>query len=375
VRRRQGRDQGNVTVFVLLVMTTIIGVGAMVVDVGSLYAEGRQLQNGAEAGALAVAATCATTGCDPAAAAPLADANAGDDAAAVKLASGAVCGTAPGLTACSGDSSRPRFGCRPVSGSAPYVEVRTTTRNADGTTEMPPMLARLVGVTTGTEVGTCARAAYGAPTGLTSQLPLTISYCDWSRLVGESGLSTPPPYPPFPPSDGWFDLLTNPTSDHVRVWSKTNTALASPCTGPAGQQLPGGFGWIDTAEDLNTSATGCAATTDTSGNAGSDPGASTPSECNLAPLLGQLIYIPIFDTETGTGNTASYHIMGYAAFYMTGYSFTGGDFGYVAPLTDRPCTPSEGMCISGYFTAALVPSTGGSIGGPSMGVTIIRMTG
>lgn len=368
-------DQGNITVLVLVMMTAILGVGAIVVDVGALYAEGRQLQNGAEAAALDVARTCATTGCDPSVAGPLADLNAGDDVAEVDVAAGAVCGTAPGLPACPSGDQRPRYDCQPVVGTASYVEVHATTRNPDGSEKMPNPFARLVGHTGGTTVGACARAAYGAPTGLTAQLPLVISYCDWKRLTDQSGLSDPPPYPEFPPSDGFFDPVTNPTSDHVRVWSKTNTAQASPCTGPAGQQVPGGFGWIDTEEDLDSSATGCAATTDTSGNVGSDPGASAPAGCDLAPLLGTLIYVPVFDIDAGTGNTAYYHITGYAAFYMTGYSFTGNDYGYSAPLTGRPCETNEGMCITGYFTAALAPAPGAALGGPSMGITVIKMTG
>ncbi len=355
-----------------LVVLGLAGLGALMVDVGELHAEGRQLQNGAENAALDVAATCviSTTGCDTAAATPMTNSNANDGTSSPYL----VCGTGPNLSACPSAPQRPRFDCRPPSGSAPYAEVRTSTRRPDGGQVLPGWFIRLVNPDyTGTTVTACARASYGAPTGLTSQVPLVISYCDWRALTGAAGLSDPPPYPPFPPHSGWFHPTTNPGSEHIRVWSKTNTDLAGSCTGPAGQAVPGGFGWVDTSEDLDGSSSGCEATTDTSGNVSSDPGASGPTDC-LAPYLGKLIYVPVYDESAGTGTDATFHIMGYAAFYLTGYSFPGSS-GYVAPLSSRPCKPAEGNCISGFFTAALAPADGGEIGGSSMGVTIIRTTG
>ena len=44
-------------------LVVLLGVGALVIDVGALYAERRQLQNGADAAALAVAADCAEGDC------------------------------------------------------------------------------------------------------------------------------------------------------------------------------------------------------------------------------------------------------------------------------------------------------------------------
>lgn len=376
VRGQSEGERGAVAVLFAVLVLTMAGIGALMVDVGLSYVEGRQLQSGAENGALAVARTCALNStCDTSAAAPLANANANDAAADVYT----ICGTATGLVGCgSSRPQRPRFDCPPASGAGQYVEVRTSTRQADGSTVLPGTLSRLLpGPPPGTLVQTCARAAYGAPTGLATELPLTISYCDWRKLTQSAGhLSQPPPYPPYPPSSGWFDPVTNPTSEHVRVWSKTNTDKAGSCTGPAGQALPGGFGWVDTTRDADTSSSGCRATTNADGTVGSDPGASVPNNCpSLSSLLGKVISVPVYGEATGTGNTGTFKITGYAAFYLTGFSFTGQDRGWVAPLTDRPCEANEGLCISGYFTADLDEAPGGTIGGPSMGVTIIRVTG
>ena len=44
-------------------LVALIGVGALVIDVGRLYVERRDLQNGADAAALAVAQDCAAGDC------------------------------------------------------------------------------------------------------------------------------------------------------------------------------------------------------------------------------------------------------------------------------------------------------------------------
>ena len=57
--RHDDDERGAVLVWVALMLTVLIGVGALVIDAGALYTEKRQLQNGADAAALAVAADCA----------------------------------------------------------------------------------------------------------------------------------------------------------------------------------------------------------------------------------------------------------------------------------------------------------------------------
>ena len=61
--RNHDDDRGAVLVWVALMLVVLLGIGALVIDVGALYAERRQLQNGADAAALAVAADCAEGDC------------------------------------------------------------------------------------------------------------------------------------------------------------------------------------------------------------------------------------------------------------------------------------------------------------------------
>ena len=53
--RRDERGAVGVLVAVLLAGGVLLGLGAMVIDVGQLYQERAQLQNGADAAAVAVA--------------------------------------------------------------------------------------------------------------------------------------------------------------------------------------------------------------------------------------------------------------------------------------------------------------------------------
>lgn len=336
-----------------LCLVLLFAAGTLAVDIGAVYTEGRQLQNGAENAAVAVARTCAppSTVCSPGAAPALADANANDGSAAVTE----VCGTGPGLPACSPATARVRFDCGPVTGSAPYVQVRTGTSGATGD-RVPTYFARgLNPPPDGLNVRACARAAYGAPLSLTAELPLTLSYCQWNAVTGNGTTFATPPFSPSHPA-------------HQVVFIKGSDG-AGTCTGPAGAQLPGGFGWL--------SATGCTATTssvDGQDVASSDPGAAGPSNCDVSGFLGRPLAVPVFEDAQGTGAGATYRIAGYASFYLTAYQFNGSHRARL-PGYPWPCTVPQGQCISGFFTAAVAPALDAELGGPSMGATIIRVTG
>jgi Flp pilus assembly protein TadG len=56
--RRGRRERGAVAVVVAISMVVLMGFVAISVDVGSIYSDRQQLQNGADAGALAIAESC-----------------------------------------------------------------------------------------------------------------------------------------------------------------------------------------------------------------------------------------------------------------------------------------------------------------------------
>lgn len=373
-----GDDRGavGVLVAVLIAAGVMFGMTAVVVDVGGIYAERAQLQNGADAGALALAKACAlgspecSSSTEPdGTAGQYANSNSKDSASNVEL----VCGF---------DIGALLLPCPSVSGSmttcpvevpeSEYVDVYTSTRTAEGSTLLPPSFAHtLVGneYSDGVTVGACARATWGAPSGANT-IAMTISLCEWWVATGgtTAGPAAEPDYapqPPYPP---------NPDPSYDRVMRLHSTKTESDCTGgPAGSDGPGMFGWVDDPDaDCSTHVEDEWYDTDT--------GTDFPSPCEkvLADAWESRtpLYIPIYDnTDEETGSRGSYHLEGFAAFVVTGYHLTGdpkrGRSDWLNPAND--CTGSE-RCINGFFTQDLIPGPG-TTGGPDMGLTMIQLTG
>jgi len=364
--RRLRRDDGVIAVIVAICMVVLLGIATIVVDVGSLYAERRQLQNGADAAALAVAigcaraASCPSTSSAMATATQYADANANDNQTTVTQ----ICGTAAGLTPCSPAAPIGSWDCpaQPTSGplaTAPYVMVRDQTLT-NGSTLMPSIFAKaIVPGYNGTTVKACARAGFGAPSSA-HVIAVTESLCEWNAATSNGTNYAPaPPYPP------------NPAVSYDRVIYLHTTSKAGSCpAGPSGFDLPGGFGFLD--DPTNT----CSTTVSTSGTYNDNTGVSASQACKTALAAAQagkyIIYLPIYNSVTGTGANGVYTLQGFAAFVLTGYHLPG--FSAASWLTGKvPCSGSD-KCISGFYTQGLVPA-GGTVGGPSMGAMVIQLTG
>jgi hypothetical protein len=367
VRRRQDAGAIAVLVTILLAGGVLLGMAALTIDVGALYGERRQLQNSSDAGALSLAqdcsvgaAACTTSG---AGIAGLVDDNDTSDGttniAGICIHKG---GTSTGQ--CTGGGALAN--CLPVpSGIDNYVEVRTSTRTSSGGTLLPPFFAQaLVGGYSGTTVGACSRVAWGSPGGL-STIPLTISDCEFDLYVGNPAKFAPPP--PYPPSLG--ATWPNANWEHVIAFHDSTMALANSCpTGQAGSDTPisGGFGWLQSVN--------CQVSSDTGDWLPAKPGNSPGNDCpDLAAFYGKLLQIPIYDgTNFGNGANGQYHIEGYAAFVLTGYSFPG--MSKPSLITNKDICRSNVSCISGFFTK-IDTDGGGDLNGPPMGITIIRMAG
>lgn len=132
--RRLRDDAGAVTVLVaLLLPVVLLGMAALALDVGSMYVQKRQLQNGADAAALGVAGDCASQPltCTQGTASTTANTFANRNANAGPGNFGAataplLCGTITGLTPCpSGEAPDPAL----IEGF-PYVKARTNASNA-----------------------------------------------------------------------------------------------------------------------------------------------------------------------------------------------------------------------------------------------------
>ena len=152
------------------------------------------------------------------------------------------------------------------------------------------------------------------------------------------------------------------------IYFHDTTGAAHCNAGPSGADLPGGFGWLSVGS-------GCAAQIDDQSWINDNTGNSIPNACKsiLPTLVGTTIFLPVFDNANGlTGANGRYHISGFAAFYLTGYSFPSDRVSSVASGI-RFCTPSQ-SCVYGWFTQALAPA-GGATGGTPRGTSVVQLVG
>lgn len=325
VRARSSDERGAAGVTVVVMMLVLIGAGAMAVDVGQIYSERAQLQNGADAGALAVALSCKNGSCNSSLADDLANSNSKD------AASKAV-----------------------VDYSVP-AQVTVTTSTINGSSSfLTNLFANAINagpVTVG------AQATAGAmPLSSGSGFPLALS-------------------------DNCYNLTTSsPTAEVQKISYKPGGT----CTGPSGTEIPGGWGWLDESSPCNATTT-----VGTNGMA-SDPGNNPPSGCSTilsdwkSTILGGgevLVPFPVFDVASGTGNTGSFNIIGYATFKIWGWKFgnnheyefrnTATDPGMTSALA---CPAGQDRCIIGQFVKFNTIGSGSYVpGGMDLGTAEIRL--
>ena len=299
--RRVTRDDGAVAVMVALLAVVLFGFGAFAIDISSLWAERRQVQNGADAASLAVAQLCAAGDCNSGTgyqtlAAQYANDNANDNSSNVQD----VCGNGPNVPACVDG---------PVPAAVPgegWVRVRTRTGDDAGTGVVPPVLAELlVPGYSGSTVRTYAIANWGAPASISGGLALTFSTCEWLDAVGVTSLddqadaayAAPPAYPNLSGAPGYgptgWPVDANQQSLERTIYFHGSAAAGTCDAGPAGSDLPGGFGWLDT-----TSNNTCYATTSADGTLPVNTGSDVSNACKLAlnASLGQngcIIDLPV----------------------------------------------------------------------------------
>jgi Flp pilus assembly protein TadG len=324
-------DAGATIVLVSLMMVVLLGMGALVVDVGQLYAERRELQNGADAAALAVAQDCAGGDCrdETTTARTYADENAHDGKAAVDE----VCGSGPGLTSCATPTANVP--------ASDWVKVTTVTPNDD---KVDFVFAPILGHDAGT-VDAAAVAAWGA-VGRATTLPLTFSECEYAELGGN------------------VEAGTFPSGLNYIFFHDTTEAGTCPA-GPSGADLPGGFGWLASSDDCGVDVTA-------DGWVNDKPGNGVPNDCEPTDWQSREVLVPIFDNANGlNGSNGQYHIAGFVGFRISGYRFPGNQW-----QNGFPCGPNPGggtTYICGEFTRIVTP---GEIGtGPDYGARTVQMIG
>jgi Flp pilus assembly protein TadG len=321
-------QDGAVAVVVAISLVVLVGIGALVLDVGNLYWERRQLQNAADAGALA-AAQDLVTGEPEATALETARqfANANNSRGAF------VADDDPGFATTSSS-----------------VTVTAETGDLAGEGTLGSILAGVLGVDN-YATSAAATATWGGLSSA-STVPLTFSECEWDYMTGGSveGL---------------------PTGERTVYFHSSQTAQSiNTCGGPANQDHPGGFGW------LQPEGGQCEAYIE-NGQVSTDVGNNVPNECSAAylqSLIGQTVLLPIFSSVSLQGSNAVYTIKGFAALEVTGFRLSGGP-AYNRPAGNPPCSGND-RCIRGsfvnYYDLGQQPDQGATV---DLGAYFIGLTG
>ncbi|MCW2132055.1 Tad domain-containing protein [Arthrobacter sp. VKM Ac-2550] len=293
---------------VAFAMVVLLGFAAIVVDVGAAYAQKAQLQNAADASALAIAQDCAS----------------GLPCISTKDA------TAQSLSTANSNTGHPHPDTRFTGSKTVRVDVDTR-ESASSPLGMSTYFARVFDIDL-LQVRASAEVTWGSPKEAVS-LPWTISECVFRSFLSSSQRSE---------LDSTGSFTGNPSATRVLLRYDENTPSYPGCAAQNGY-TPGGFGWLD------LDGGGCSALINISaGEAGSNPGVNFPSPCMsaLSSLMKEPFLVPLFDNASGTGGPATYTLAGFAAFQITGFRFSG------TPALNGGLTSCTGNCrgIEGYFT-------------------------
>lgn len=301
---RDRNEHGQATVLTLIMMTVLLGMAALVLDVGSWYRADRHTQSAADAAALAGAQAL-----------PYDAANAQSLAAQYVSKNGG------------GDAS--------VSVSSSFGPNDTITVNLKRAA--PGVFTRIFGLST-VNVGSKASARVANPTQARWVAPIVINHlhpdlqgrsiCPCFGTQNETTLPLGKTGAP-----GAFDLLNLDASQ-----GGTSPDILSNWI------LKGYSGYLPIGAYF------------------SDPGAkwdSSQVQAALQQRIGTVLLFPVYDTITGTGSNATYHVIGWVGFHLDGFTARGSD-----------------GTITGYFTQVIwdgIQSQSGSPNEPDFGARSVQL--
>jgi hypothetical protein len=311
------REDGAVAIMIALIMVALLGSAAFTIDIGALRNERAQLQNGADAAALAVAQDCAAGMCGnmQTTAQALANLNSVDGASDVRV-------NLPLLNS---------------------IRVTTSTRDKKtGAATLPLSFAPILGIASQT-VAASATASWGSPAQGPDDLALAFAPCVFKlngaiQVLGIAG-------------------------------SGINTCAS---LSVSGKILPGGFNWL--ADPSGTCSTSVSTL---KGAVGGSTGVSISAACakQLSDLANRVVLLPVYSDATGTGNGAVYTISGWAAFTVLGWNFVGsGGTAYNNKM--YPNATCAGNCkgLIGRFVSFVSLDDRFAMGGLDYGATVVRLT-
>jgi Flp pilus assembly protein TadG len=341
MRRLKDDQSGTILILSALLLVVLLGMAAFVVDLGGVMVERRNLQNGADAAALAIALECSRGDCG------------NHEDTADDFADDNHRTTAHVVEVVGPDGNAPT----PAGGQ---VTVRTGTGDRAGPGLLPQFFSGVLGQEEGLSTGALATAAWGA-TAAGRTIPVTFSTCEWDLFTGGLGEEA---------------LPTGTVLIELKEKGKAST-----CDGPAGKDFPGGFGWLDLSDDP-ADANQCIARVEL-GKVGGDVGNNPPGPGNgpcdrnhFLGLLGQLVLIPIHDEAElagQQGSKAEYTIVGFGGFRISDFKLTSGNNMKSRSNFSCPGPGNQGVCIAGRFEAYFDADTTPAPGAESFGAITVAL--
>lgn len=385
-KKSASSDAGFVAIVAAIAIGGILlASAALSIDLSAMQNERRELQNGAEAGAIAAAYACSFNDAQCAAlvskAKAAADLNASDSAAFVTSSS--VCGVIGATysqSAGSGNLSgctapRATLLCPRQPTNSNWIQVTASTLTRSGSSNFQQIFRSVIpgwSNTTKTIRG-CAQAAWGPPGSFDGVIGIAVHEKCWNAWVKSVGA---PYYTGYGPNK-----YENPAT-----WEKVMGFSGNAVSGCVGESSQGvGFGWLDAVSRCTVNQDPATRPNSYNGWLQGDGGNNVPSNC--LPMLNALqttgfersvLAVPVFDCVftlgggSGGPNTCPvtlapsnptsgkryYHIVGYASWYLTGYRAQGNDNFRFPPSTSADYTfnnlaaqcPSSQTCIAGWFT-------------------------
>jgi hypothetical protein len=300
-------QEGAIAVLVAVLLSggVLLGMGALVIDVGTIAVEREQLQTRADSIAWGVAASCALgpyssdDGQACTAPQPAAFRYAGDGAQADATACSTGCGNTAALAQCPSPPTGVQGG---------IAQARASTLGQDGGTLLPAYFAQSFGYA-GTHVVTCSQVVWGVATEGIAR-GFVVGLCKWQDN---------------------YDVAVPATAD-------ITLDSARSCAGGVPE-----FSWLG-GDD-------CESVVEVGGDA---PAAANETACpqRLSDLPeNTAILVPVVSSVAPGGG---FHIVGLAGFVVSQFRSAPdpGEFGAL-PVVD--CA-ADSACVRGHFTRVVVPT-------------------
>lgn len=366
VRQYVRRDDGVIgVIFVILIAAgALVGLLALSVDVGNIYAERRVVQNAADAASMSGAIQCATGRCAYVTVQSLTTGYTNPNSPDSTTAITALCIQKPGAAACTSVGTK-KLDCRAVPSTLQkFVRVYAKSLNAAGNDRLVPWISNAIAsnINAGTRVTACSQVAWGTAKTVPVYYPFALPACGYAentKLNFKEVPSTNSGETRWAPcsvtdKDNVLEQFPNSPTGFVQVKLPGVTGCEVAASITVGQVLE-----INTANDQHLCGS---------------PQTAVPS---LLRMLQQPRYIPVVDS--GTSNTVTVRF--FVQFRL--YAFYYGNKGYpdVAPYNTSTwwnnqtpsCNNKAGKdCLYGMFEPAVYP--GGDIDptAPDLGIQALK---